>query len=372
MNPKPKTADEIAAEAAEQMFKSGGRSAMVGQPITQHHAQAAPTPEERAPTAEEIAKAQAGAGGMPTTIAAATGGFTSTAGGKVLDKADKEEEEEEEEEEGEEEAEKGKACKSEGDVDEDALMKSMDALDAAAAGVEEPEIDRRAELAKALEDGTLSDEDRQELMTLLGADQPAPASDAIHKSEDEVADESMDKGFEDVFSEEFSEDYDVSPFLEKFGTAVGAGLDIMREDLAKSAQNQTRFNAALAKSFRGVATVIQRQGEMIKSLAGQNQALAHRLGIVEQQPVGRKSAATPAQAQPIQKSFAGQEPDEIGLSREQIFQGLHLLMQKHKNTGGRAANGEPIDRAVSSYELSGRISKSLLAEVKSELSKSQQ
>lgn len=372
MDPK-KTADELAAEAAEQMFKSGGRSAMVGQPITQQHAQAAPSPDERAPTAEEIAKAKGGAGGMPTTTAAATGGFTSTAGGKVLDKAETEEEEEEKEE-GEEEAEKGKTCKSEGDVDEDALMKSMDALDAAAAGAEEPELDRRAELAKALEDGTLSDEDREELMTLLGADQPAPASDAIHKSESEVVDdlEPVDKGFDDVFSEEFAEDYDVSPFLEKFGTAVGAGMDIMREDLAKSAQNQQRFNTALAKSFRGVATVIQRQGEMIKSLNAQNQALATRLGIVEQQPVGRKSAATPTQAQPIQKSFAGQDPDEIGLSREQIFQGLHMLMQKYKTTGGRAANGEPIDRAVSSFELSGRISKSLLSEVKSELTKSQQ
>lgn len=382
MSDKPKTADQLAAEAAESMFKSGGRSAQAGQPIIQQHAEQKPEPGE-----EPVEKA-GGAGGMPMTTGKATGGFTSTAGGKVLDKG--EDKDEEEEGEDEDEMEKKKACKK-GDGDygkseepaitvtddppltEDSLMKSMDALDAAADGLEEPQVDRRAELAKGLEDGTLDDDDRAELLSLLGADQPTPAEDSVNKGgwdgeePTEPVEEPMDKGFEQVYSEEFGDDYDVSPFLEKFGHAVGAGMDIMREDLAKSASDQQRFNKALSQTFRGVGQVIQRQGDMIKSLSAQNTALAQRLGIVEHQPVGRKSAATPSQVAPLQKSFAGQEPDEIGISREQIFKGLHMLMAKYKDTGGRAKNGEPIDRAVSSFELGGNISKSMLAEVKEAL-----
>jgi hypothetical protein len=298
----------------------------------------------------------------------AEGGFRPEAGGKVIDKAEKDEEDEDEkdEEETAEKSEKSPIVVDDGEIDSDDLMKAMDALDAAAEGVEEPEIDRRAELAKALEEGTLTDDERVELMDLLGANDPKP-EDAINKGGE--VEEPMEKGFEEVFIEEFSEDYDASPFLEKFGHAVGAGLDIMREDLSKGMGDQKTFNKALAKSMRGVAHVIQSQGDMIKSLSSQNDALAKRLGVVEQQPVGRKSAATPAEAKPLEKGFAGQEPNEIGLNEEQIFKGLHLLMAQHKDSGGRAKCGEPIDRAVTRFELSRKISKSMLAEIKEALAK---
>lgn len=364
---RPKTADEMAAAAAEEMLKAGGRPGISGPPVTASHQRAA----------DDLEKG-GGQGAMPGSTKEATGGFTSTAGGKVLDKAEDAEEEPEEEDGGEEEegetTEKCDTKKSDDEVvDADALMKAMDALDAAAEGLEEPEVDRRAELAKALEEGTLSAEERAELLELLGAQEPTPAADAIEKSEDaedaEDAEELVEKGFSEVFSEEFSEDYDVSPFLEKFGTTVGASLDIMREDLAKSAQDQGRFNKALAKSFRGIATVIQSQQEMIKSLSAQNSALAERLGVVEQQPVGRKSAAVSSHVRPLQKSFDGQADPTEGLSKSDIYRGLHLLMVKHKDNGGLSRSGEPIDRAVAALESGAQsISKSLLAEVKEVLS----
>lgn len=368
---QPLTADELAAQAAESMFK-GGRHGQGDQPRTLEHQRAAADMEKGG-----------GQGGMPGTTKEATGGFTAQAGGKVLDKAKEEDEEEmaykaddeEEEEGGEEETDMEKmggkcAKKSEADdiVDADALMKSMDALEAAADGLEEPEVDRRAELAKALEDGTLSDDERTELLELLGAQEPTSA-DTVVKSEEDVDAEPLEKGFDEVFSSEFSEDYDVSPFLEKFGHTVGASLDILREDMSKSAADQGRFNRALAKSFRGIAQVIQSQQDMIKSLGEQNTALAGRLGIVEQRPVGRKSISSAGQAKPLAKSFAGQEPSELGLSKSDIYKGLHILMAKYKDNGGRARNGEPIDRAVASLEAGAQsISKSLLSEVKEVLS----
>jgi hypothetical protein len=362
MTTKPKTADELAAEEAEAMFKSGGRSGQAGQPILAPAAQAAPEPGERQaapePTADDLAKAGA-AGGMPTSTAAATGGFTGKAGGKVLDKSDDEDEDDKKDkDEDEDDAEKG------GTVGADDLMKSLDALDAAAEGLEAAEPDRRSELAKSLEDGTLNEDERAELMTMLAPAAPAPADDAIAKGGDD--DDDVSKGFDDVLAEEFSEDYDISPFLDKFGHAVGGAMDIMREDLAKSANDQQRFNRALSKSFRGVGMIIKSQQEIIKSITAQNEAISHRLGIVEQQPAPRKSLANPGQAKSLQKSFADSDPGD-NINREQIFKGLHLLMSKYKDVGGRAKNGEPIDRAVSSYELSGNITKSMLAEVKEAL-----
>ncbi|MBT8428387.1 MAG: hypothetical protein KJN79_00600 [Gammaproteobacteria bacterium] len=385
---KPLSADELAAQAAESMFK-GGRHGSADQPRTLNHQRSAQDDLEKG-----------GAGGMPTSTAAATGGFTSTAGGKVLDKGEDEEDEkmsykadddkdmeykgqkgvckgddEDEDEDGDEDdndMEKMGTKKSEDIVDADALMKSMDVLEAAADGYEAPEPDRRSELAKSLEAGTLTDDERAELMGLLGAEDPAPASDAISKSwqsDQSDADEPMDKGFSDVFSEEFSEDYDVSPFLEKFGHTVGASLDIMREDLTKSAGDQQRFNRALAQSFRGMATLVKSQQEMIKGLSDDNAALGERLGVVEHRPVGRKSIARPAQARALQKSFAGQEPED-GMDKGQIYKGLHLLMQKYKDNGGRARNGEPVDRAVAALESGAQaISKSMMDEVREVLGK---
>lgn len=396
---KPKTADELAAEAAERMYK-GGRQ---GQDDKSKPVQGA---------SSEPPLEKGGAGAMPTNMKGALGGLASKAPGEPLDKGDgtmdmakmkkrdgyddmdddgkkkydeklqkmegdytksrNEENEENDEEESDDESEKGEVA------DADDLMKAMDALDAAADGLDEPEIDRRAELAKGLEEGTLTDEERGELIGLLGGEVPTPAEDAIDKGGDGKDDgdpkgdgDPLNKGFEDVFTEEFNNDYDVSPFLEKFGHAVGAGLDIMREDLVKSASDQTRFNRALAKSFRGVGTILQSQQDMIKSLSVQNTTLAERLGIVEQQPTARKSVSNPGQARAIQKSFADGS-GESEMSRENIFKGLHLLNAKYKDTGGRAKNGEPIDRAMSSFEISGNISKSLLAEVKDALGEGQQ
>jgi hypothetical protein len=364
-NERLKTADEEAAEAANLMFK-GGRGAMGGAPITTNLRQTAPEPLEKG----------GGAGGMPTAMGGALGGLAAKAPGAPLAKGDEEEDKdkEEKEEENGEDLEKEKSCKKSEEpaeksepagetVDLNSLMKSMDALDAAASGVEEEDVDRRAELAKALADGTLTEDERDELFGLLGGQAPAPASEAVEKSEDPHDEgETVEKGFDEVFSDEFSEDYDASPFIEKFGHTVGASLDIIRDDMSKSFDGQQTFNRALAKSFRGVATLIQRQEEMIKSLSSQNTALAERLGMVEQQPVGRKSVSHPSQVKPLQKSFADSDPAD-GLNRKDIFEGLHRLMTKYKDTGGRAACGEPIDRAVSSFELTGQISKSMLGEV---------
>lgn len=289
-------------------------------------------------------------GAMPPSVKEANGGLSTE--GQPLDKAVDAEEEEDEEEEGGEDMEK-KCKKSEAEtVDADALVKAMDALDAAAAGINEAELDRRAELAKSLSEGTLSDEERQELLGLLGG------TEEMVKSEGGGS-------VSDALSSEFAEDYDVSPFLEKFGAAIGSSIDVMRDEISKSASGQQAFNQALAKSMRGVADVVRSQEAMIKSLVEQNEALSGRLEAVESRPRMRKSLANPGQAKPLQKSFAGQAPQE-GLTKSQAFEGLHRLMIKNAANGGLTRGGQPIDRIVARLEAgeNGVIDRNLMAEIK--------
>lgn len=278
-----------------------------------------------------------------------------------------EEEEDEEKEEGEEKARKGretgislsddkdaddlkkkKACKS--NIDEDDLIKALDILDATAAGVS-AQPDRRAELAAKLADGTIEKSEQAELASLLG-------------SEEDDTDAEVAKSFSEVFAgdEQLRQDYEISPFIERHSQLVAEGLDFLRSSIEKSEARQGSFNVALAKSFRSIGRTILDQAEMIKSQQGQIQMLTERLGIVERTPVGRKSLSGTAA---LSKSFGG-EPENV-LSRGQIMDGLERLMAKGRSNGFLAPCGEPIERAVADYETTGKITKSLLADVRAEL-----
>jgi len=308
-----------------------------------------------------LEKGSGGTGDMATSQMGAEGGLSEKAPGKPIKKATAKAEDEAEDEAGdEEEYEEGEDMKKEykkSEVSEYDLKKAMDYLEAVSKGIG-GEPDRRADLAAKLADGTLDKSERSELLTLIGDD--------IDNDDDG---EDFQKSLTEAWSESdnMGEDYDVSPFLEKLGTGIAKSLDSMREDLAKSMGSQQTFNRALAKSLRGMGQLVVEQADMVKSLQGQNEALARRLGVVEQTPVGRKSRATAAQ--PLQKSFEGDTGESM--SRDDIMNGLEKLMIKSRDNNWTAPCGEPVDRAMARYEASGAISRSMLNDVKSILGKAQ-
>jgi len=310
------------------------------------------------------------AGGMPTSQMGAEGGLSSKAPGKPMNKADEQkcsqksddgddgDEGEGDEGEGDEEMEKEKekARKSEG-IGADELMKAMDVLESTAEGVG-GEPDRRAELATKVADGTISKAERSELFELLGG---RPESEVEGEGEVEV-----NKSFQQLFAsdDQLAKDYEVSTFIERHSQLVAESLDSLREGLSKSATEQQVFNRALAKSFRGIGSVIADQQEMIKSLAEQNSALAERLGVVERAPNQRKGLTG---ARPMQKSFAGGQPAAGGLSEAQITEGLNQIMVKSRSNNFIAPCGEPIDRAITMYETERKITRGMLGDVANEL-----
>jgi hypothetical protein len=298
----------------------------------------------------ELKKGNSGAGDLPENQMGAEGGLAAKAPGDPMVKGEEEGEENEEENEEEDGEEMEKKVKK-SEVNENDLIKSMNALEAIASGIS-GDPDRRAELAEKLANGTLEKGERSELMALIG-------------EEDSEGEEDFEKSLSEAWAEpdQLGDDYDVTPFLEKLGTNIAGALDLVRTDLNKSMQNQQSFNRALAKSFKGVAKVVVEQADMIKSLQSQNDALASRLGIVERQPAGRKAVSS--NAKPLKKSFGGVE--EGALSRDDILEGLEQLMVKSQTNDWRAPCGEPIDRAMAQYEATGHISRSMLEDVKNVL-----
>jgi hypothetical protein len=304
---------------------------------------------------------------MPESQMGAEGGLSKEAPGSPMTKSDDddeddidkckksddEDEDDEDEDEDEDEGEDMEKKKSL-NVSEDDLTKALDHLEAISEGIDQGQTDRRADLAEKLVKGLLTDEERVELMEIVGSEQ------------DEG--ENMEKSVSDRWSDEseMGADYDVSPFLEKLGKGISEALDEVKTDMRKSADNQQVFNRALAKSFKGIGRVVQEQQELIKSLAEQNDQLAQRLGVVESSPMPRKSRPTAA---PLQKSFVGQEGGGDELSRAEIFKGLESLMIKSRENNWMAPCGEPIERAITQFESSGQISRPMLRDVAKELNK---
>jgi hypothetical protein len=294
--------------------------------------------------------------------------------GLVKADANNNEEEEEEEEEGAEKG-KGKACKSE--ITENDLMKSLETLEAVAAGSAIPTTeDRRMELAKGLEAGTLTQGEMVELADLMksatGAieepDADVDPEDLLLKSDpefelDDDADVPLDdlnKSFQEQFAdaEEEPGTYDASPFLERLHQQTAAALDQIQGNLQKSMDAQSNhrrnFDVQLAKSLRGMAQQAQNQETLIKSLT-------ERLETVENQPIPRRGITTPSQAvlnkaMPNEAGSGGQE-----MSKDQILDTMEAMVLKGMEV---APCGERLDRAVALFESpASEISKSMYQDV---------
>jgi hypothetical protein len=246
-------------------------------------------------------------------------------------------------------------------IDADALIKSLETLEAIAEGstVAAP-ADRRADLAGKLADGTLSKSEMQELHTLTKADVDEMAD--LQKSGD---DESSQESFQEQFAsdDELKKGYEVSDFLERHSQVTAAALDQVQTTLAKSIESHrdraTAFNVQLAKSLTGMARLVQSQEALIKGLSS-------RLETVESTPLPRKGAST---TRALSKSLDG----EVGagasdqLTRTQLMDGLeNMLVTGREST----PSGHRIDHAIALLENGGSIAKSLYQDVANHLQKS--
>lgn len=258
-----------------------------------------------------------------------------------------------------------KSCKKSdpSDVDAEALIKSLDELEAIAMGSTIAATpDRRAELGEKLAAGELTKSEMVELHELTKAavadgDEDFAKSDVELEDEPEFDETDFAKSFQERFADDeyMQEAYDASELVERTSQMTAAAIDEVREGLHKSLGDHVdrtqRFNVQLAKSLRGMTQLASQQGQLIKSLAD-------RLEQVENTPLPRRGVTG---VQALNKSM----PGEVGggdqqISREDVVDTLIDMVSKGME---RTPNGHVIDTAVSMIESGAPIQKSLLNDV---------
>lgn len=240
-----------------------------------------------------------------------------------------------------------KACKKSMDLSGEDLEKSLGRL-GEFAQTNDAESRKSALLQKAME-GDLEKSERDELFGLMGGQGDEPGvthADTITKSMEE--NDTLQKAL------------DVSDYLREQHEELCKSLTQLAEYQEQAESRQHEFNLILAKAISDTGTLVK--------------AMSERLGVIAQQPArAPKSKLGPQQAQPLQKSFAGQAPEGEQLSKSMVLDTLDAMHVESMEKGmdGRTARGESILNAIAKYENSNMLSKSMLAEVQAYRQRSQ-
>ena len=270
----------------------------------------------------------------------------------LLEKAKASEEEEDMENEGEmnddEEEEEEKSCKKSEELSADDLEKSLEKL---AEFVESNDSGERknALLKKALDTG-ISDEENEELMSLMKGEKTG-----------ETFEEEMSKSMQPTDS--MSKAFDASDYLadnhEEFVNVV-TKLTGKIESMNKSGHD---FNILLAK---GVAHQGQAVVEMKKSLDSFMGMIEERLSSLEGKPARAPKSISSV---PMAKSFAGENPNQKTLSKSEISHCLSSMIQKSCEVGQQGlVDGHNLIVEAAKFESEGKLSAPVIEMVKREIS----
>ncbi len=280
--------------------------------------------------------------GMPPGLAAAQ----EAKGGKAPDKGGDAQEDEQASEQEQEQSEGKKPSpppfmkKGGKHVTTDDLEKSLGKLQAFVAQDDQPS--RKDALLSKAQSEELSKSEAAELYQLLGggASKPAKASVAEEVTKGLVENDTLQKAL------------DVSDYLQEQHTALTKSLSTLGDCLEQSGNRQHDFNLVLAKAVGDI-------GNLVKSLVEGVEGIATQPARAPKSKLGAQNT--------LQKGFGGQPPAAAGsqLSKSQIMDGMEALL--HKSTDGVTTRGENILQAISKYESTNLITKSMMDAVQQEL-----
>lgn len=204
-------------------------------------------------------------------------------------------------------------------------------------------VSRKDALLSKAAKGDLSKAENEELFSILGGKATGEKEPTLGAQ--------VTKGLTE--NSDLQKALDVSEYLDAQHTELCKSLVALGDQVEKSGKRQHDFNLVLSKAIIDVGNVVK--------------SINERLGTIEDQPArGPKSRGV----QTVEKSFAGHKPAGSGddLSKSQILDGMEKLLEK--STTGVSEHGEDILMAISKYESTNQISKSLLSEVVQTLGKS--
>lgn len=280
-----------------------------------------------------------------TRVGPASGVSADTKPPDVVSKADDEEGESEEHEEGEspefeagEDEEGAEKSLTPGD-----LQKSLDRLTALATEGDGPS--RKDNLLAKANDDTLSKSEREELFELLGGAAPTADEPGENIVKSMTSNDTLQKAL------------DVSEYLQEQHSEMVKSLRSVGEEIQKSDNRRHEFNLVMAKAVRDI-------GLMVKSLA-------EEMGTIGSQAARPPKSMGVQAGQVLHKSFAGQAPARDELTKSQVLDALDGMMEESMAKGGSGTldSGEDIALAVSKYEQTHMISKSMLGAAKAFIEK---
>jgi len=256
-----------------------------------------------------------------------------------------------EDEEGEEH-EEGESPEFEAGEDEEAseksitpgdLQKSLDRLTAMAEAGDGPS--RKDNLLAKANDDTLSKSEREELFELLGGAAPAVDEPGENIVKSMTSNDTLQKAL------------DVSEYLQEQHSEMVKSLRSVGEEIQKSDNRRHEFSLVTAKALCDIGQMVKSMYEQINTIGGQAARPPKSLGVKTDQV--------------LQKSFGGRVPEGDDLSKSQVLDALDGLMEESMAKGGSGTleNGEDIALAVSKYEQTHMISKSMLGAAKTFIQK---
>lgn len=270
------------------------------------------------------------------------------------EESEDDEEEDEESEEGEESEGMERADKSLAVGD---LRKAMDAFDAVSDATQIAGGSRQSYLEARAQAGTITKSERTELGRLWSGEE----TDAGNTEYDSVMRKSVTQRIHEA-DPGSGELVDGSEFLKSLIDAVDDKLD----DVMKSHRDETNTTR---QSVAALGTLTKSLAQVSINLTETVDAIAHRLGAVERQPVVRKSVGADPRDIRVPSGHGG---DSLvkgfgqGISKSQVFDALDSLIQKAAARGDNRL-AQTIAEQSSKLEMGFDIDPKLVPYVQNEI-----
>jgi hypothetical protein len=205
---------------------------------------------------------------------------------------------------------------------------------------------RAADLFNKAQDGSITPEEREELIKSVSTDLGQRATNALAESDT------------------IKKSLDVSDYLREQHLGVVTGLETLAGHIEKSEARDQEFRIALASTLFQMGELVKSQVARADTAEAMLKSVTERLGIIAAQPArGPKSVAgaqhAAANSQGMNKSFAGQPAEGDRLSKGQINEALTEMLMKGTDTVG----GESLVLAAAKYESLNEISPDLFKAV---------
>jgi hypothetical protein len=161
---------------------------------------------------------------------------------------------------------------------------------------------------------------------------------------------------------------DASDFLKSLVEQTNEALDDISARVERDGNSTRNFLAAQGQLLKSTAMVLAEQDRLIKSQQAVMEALGSRLGVLEAQPVIRKSRGADPRDVRVRGTDLGRgsQPGGNALSKSEVAQGFRALIEKAASAGDDMAM-DRLTHATALYESTGSIQPNIAGAIRMEL-----